>query len=200
MLLGMSLVAVPLLFAVINAAFQIRRLASQSEALVVQGVEATRYNQLLFEQIASLERSARLYQVIGNRELLEVYRQNHERSSSRSKSFVALQHDPRSDAQLETLRTESVAIWQLLSAATAWLTGGHAGGRQFFPPVGNGDGMLADASRHRIDQQLETLQRRDRERAKRICSGRRQRCSRRRCPDHRVHAGARRARSAIWTA
>ncbi len=79
MLLGMSLVAVPLLFAVINAAFQIRRLASQSGALVVQGVEGTRYHQLLFEQIVSLERGARLYQVIGNRELLEVYRQNHER-------------------------------------------------------------------------------------------------------------------------
>jgi hypothetical protein len=72
MLLGFCLVALTLLVAVINAAFQIRRLASQSEALIVQGVQAARYNQILFEQIASLERSARLYQVIGNIELLEV--------------------------------------------------------------------------------------------------------------------------------
>ncbi len=79
MLLGFSLVALPLLVAVVNAAFQIRRLATQSEALVVQGVQTARYNQLLIEQIAGLERRARLYQVIADRELLDVYRENHER-------------------------------------------------------------------------------------------------------------------------
>jgi two-component system sensor histidine kinase GlrK len=157
MLLGMSFVAVPLLFAVINAAFQIRRLATQSEALVVQGVEGTRYNQLLFEQIASLERSARLYQVIGNTELLEVYRQNHERFQDTIERLGRLQRDPRSEAQLEALRTESIAIWQLLSSR-------KRGSPEITQAVSNFSRLwetattLADASRRRIDQQLETLQ------------------------------------------
>jgi two-component system sensor histidine kinase GlrK len=157
MLLGMSLVAVPLLFAVINAAFQIRRLASQSEALVVQGVEGTRYHQLLFEQIASLERSARLYQVIGNRELLEVYRQNHERFQDTLEKLRRLQSDRRGDTQVETLHTESVAIWQLLSSR-------QRGSPEITQAVGNFSRLwetateLADASRRRIDQQLEKLQ------------------------------------------
>ena len=157
MLLGLTLVAVPLLVAVVNAAFQIRRLASQSESLVVQGVQATRYNQLLFEQIASLERSARLYQVIGNRELLEVYRQNHERFQDTLEALARLQQDPRSDAQLESLRTESAAIWQLLNQRPR-------GSPELAQAVGNFSRLwesattLADASRRRIDQQLETLQ------------------------------------------
>jgi two-component system sensor histidine kinase GlrK len=157
MLLGMSLVAVPLLFAVINAAFQIRRLASQSEALVVQGVEGTRYHQLLFEQIVSLERGARLYQVIGNRELLEVYRQNHERFQETLEKLGRLQLDPRGSAQVETLHTESVAIWQILSSRPR-------GSPDVTQAVGNFSRLfetateLADASRRRIDQQLETLQ------------------------------------------
>jgi two-component system sensor histidine kinase GlrK len=148
---------VPLLFAVINAAFQIRRLATQSEALVVQGVEGTRYNQLLFEQIASLERSARLYQVIGNTELLEVYRQNHERFQDTIERLGRLQRDPRSEAQLEALRTESIAIWQLLSSR-------KRGSPEITQAVSNFSRLwetattLADASRRRIDQQLETLQ------------------------------------------
>ena len=158
MLLGLTLVAVPLLIAVVNAAVQIRRLASQSESLVVRGVQATRYNQLLFEQIASLERSARLYQVIGNRELLEVYRQNHERFQDTLEALARLQQDPLSDAQLESLRTESRAIWKLLSERPR-------GSPELAQAVGNFSRLwesataLADASRHRIDQQLETLQR-----------------------------------------
>jgi len=158
MLLGLSLVAIPLLIAVVNAAVQIRRLASQSEALVVQGVQATRYNQLLFEQIASLERSARLYQVIGNRELLEVYRQNHERFQDTLQSLARLQQDLPRDVQLESLRTESIAIWRLLSER-------ERGSPEITQAVSNFSRLwenattLADASRTRIDQQLETLQR-----------------------------------------
>ncbi len=158
MLLGFSLVALPLLVAVVNAAVQIRRLAAQSETLVVQGVQATRYNQLLFEQIASLERSARLYQVIANRELLEVYRQNHERFQDTLEALARLKHDPRSDAQIETLRTESQAIWQTLST-NAPNTRQPLQILDDFARLWETASALADASRRQIDQQLEILQR-----------------------------------------
>jgi two-component system sensor histidine kinase GlrK len=158
MLLGFCLVAVPLLIAVINAAVQIRSLAAQSETLVVQGVQATRYNQLLFEQIASLERSARLYQVIANRELLEVYRQNHERFQDTLEALAKLKSDLRSDAQIGALRSESLAIWQTLSTSAPNTP-------QQLQAVGNFSRLwetataLADSSRRQIDQELEVLQR-----------------------------------------
>jgi len=74
MLIGFALVAVPLLFAVINSAAKMRRLADQSAALVRSGVQTTHYTQQLFQQIATMERSARLYQVLNDPSLLKIYR------------------------------------------------------------------------------------------------------------------------------
>ena len=68
MLIGFTIVAAPLLFAIVNAAVQMNRLSNRSEQLVVHGVQATRSNQLLFEEIASLERTARnLVEVLSGR-------------------------------------------------------------------------------------------------------------------------------------
>ena len=73
MLIGFTIVAAPLLFAIVNAAVQMNRLSNRSEQLVIHGMQGTRSNQLMFEQIGALERTARLYQIIGNRELLDAY-------------------------------------------------------------------------------------------------------------------------------
>ena len=73
MLIGFTIVAAPLIFAIVNAAVQMNRLSTRSEQLVVQGVRGTRNNQRMFEEIGALERTARLYQIIGNADLLDVY-------------------------------------------------------------------------------------------------------------------------------
>ena len=69
LLFGLVLIALPLLAALLLAAYQLRRLNETSERLVVQGVQATRLTQDLFAQTASLERSLRLYQVLGDASL-----------------------------------------------------------------------------------------------------------------------------------
>src|ERR1700681_2687545 len=74
MLLGLALIAGPLLVAVLTAALQIRALADTGQKIVVEGVTAARASQELFSQISSLERTARLYQVLHDPKLLEVYR------------------------------------------------------------------------------------------------------------------------------
>jgi two-component system, NtrC family, sensor histidine kinase GlrK len=74
MLLGLALIAVPLLVAVLTAALQIRALADTGQKIVVQGVTAARASQSLFSQISSLERTARLYDVLNDANLLESYR------------------------------------------------------------------------------------------------------------------------------
>jgi two-component system sensor histidine kinase GlrK len=79
MLLGLALAAVPLAVAVLNAAVQMRRLADTSQQLVLRGVEATRSSQVLQSSIAALERTARLYQVMGDRKLLDAYMQTDDR-------------------------------------------------------------------------------------------------------------------------
>lgn len=74
MLVGLALMAVPLLVAVLTAVLQIRDLADTGQKIVIQGVTNARASQALFGQIASLERTARLYDVLNDAKLLELYR------------------------------------------------------------------------------------------------------------------------------
>jgi two-component system, NtrC family, sensor histidine kinase GlrK len=74
MILGLALIAVPLLVAIFSAALQIRELADTGQKIVIEGVTAARASQDLFSQIASLERTARLYDVLNDTNLLDLYR------------------------------------------------------------------------------------------------------------------------------
>src|SRR5258707_13513077 len=79
MLVGLALIAAPLLIALLTAVLQIRDLADRGTKIVIQGVSGARASQALFGQIASLERTARLYDVLGDRKLLDLYRTLDER-------------------------------------------------------------------------------------------------------------------------
>ncbi|MFW1373603.1 hypothetical protein ACEV99_23180, partial [Vibrio parahaemolyticus] len=52
----------------------IRALADTGQKIVVEGVTAARASQELFSQISSLERTARLYDVLNDGKLLDLYR------------------------------------------------------------------------------------------------------------------------------
>ena len=82
MLLGLAVIAVPLIVALGDAELQIRALADTGQQLVVEGVTAARASQDLFAQISSLERTARLYQVLNDPKLLELYRGQDSRLSA----------------------------------------------------------------------------------------------------------------------
>ena len=79
---GLALMAIPLLIAVLTAVLQIRDLADTGQKIVLQGVSGARASQALFGQIASLERTARLYEVLNDRKLVDLYRTQDERLSS----------------------------------------------------------------------------------------------------------------------
>ncbi len=89
MLFGLMFLALPLLVAIITAALQIRTLATTGQKIVIEGVTSARASQQLFSQIASLERTARLYDVLNDPKLLESYEQEDETfSSTRMKLYV----------------------------------------------------------------------------------------------------------------
>ena len=75
-LVGFGLVGLPLLVAVLWALFNLDRLAEQSEQLVFTGVAAAENNRLLTEQIGSLERSARQYNVLRSASSLQLMHQD----------------------------------------------------------------------------------------------------------------------------
>src|SRR6185295_17351163 len=101
MLLGLALIAVPLLVAVVDAVIQIRRLAAQSEELVQEGVQGARLSQTMFADIASLQRTVRLYNVLAKPELLEAYRTNDQRLAATRTQLAALLTNESSRRALE---------------------------------------------------------------------------------------------------
>ena len=90
MLLGLAVISVPLVLAVFNAAVQMRKLTTSSQQLVVQSVQTTRLSQDIFSAIAALERTTRLYEVLGDPKLLGVFEQNDRRLSSVREQLAAL--------------------------------------------------------------------------------------------------------------
>jgi len=105
MLIGFALVTIPLLIAVITAAAKVRRLADESTALVQSGVAITRHTQQLFQQIASMERSVRLYQVLKDNALLAVYADTSGRFRDTLRLIERPSGDSRRSLHLKTLQT-----------------------------------------------------------------------------------------------
>jgi two-component system sensor histidine kinase GlrK len=117
MLIGFTIVAAPLLFAIVNAAVQMNHLSNRSEQLVIHGMQGTRNNQSMFEEIGALERTARLYQIIGNSELLEVYTRNHGRLVATINELLTLPIDTQSQADARKLLAEADRLLRELKAA-----------------------------------------------------------------------------------
>jgi two-component system sensor histidine kinase GlrK len=111
MLIGFTIVAAPLLFATVNAAVQMSRLSNRSEQLVVHGMKGTRNNQMMFEEIGSLERTARLYQIIGNADLLEVYSRLNDRLGATANELLAMPLDAQAWNDVRALHTEANRLW-----------------------------------------------------------------------------------------
>jgi two-component system sensor histidine kinase GlrK len=75
-LVGFGLVALPLLIAVLWALVNLDRVAEQSEQLVFTGMTAAENNRRIDEQLSSLERLARQYQVLKNPDSLQLMMQD----------------------------------------------------------------------------------------------------------------------------
>src|SRR5678816_323338 len=95
MLLGLALIAGPLLVAVVDAGFQIRNLSATSQQLVLEGVQSARLSRSLIADIASLERTARLYHVIEDPILLDTYRRTDQSlAATRTQLALLLDKEP----------------------------------------------------------------------------------------------------------
>ena len=71
---GFALVALPLMFALVNNAISIDQLGNQSQKAVYQAVQATQSSRKLAELIPQMERAAHQMIILGDRGLLDTYR------------------------------------------------------------------------------------------------------------------------------
>jgi two-component system sensor histidine kinase GlrK len=109
-LLGFALVSLPLVVGVVGAAVQMTRLSVSIQRLVVYGVQATQFSQALVRQTAAMERSARLYLLLGNEDLLAVFQENHRRMQTVLDGLARLPGDDARGAAISEIRRLSGEI------------------------------------------------------------------------------------------
>lgn len=115
-LLGFAVVAFPLLLGTINAAVEMRNLAGASERLVLNGVAATQYTQAIVRQVSSLERTARLHQILRRPGLLETFEQNRQLFVATLDGLEKLPGDPDRASLIDQMRGRTTQIATDLSS------------------------------------------------------------------------------------
>jgi two-component system, NtrC family, sensor histidine kinase GlrK len=164
LLLGLVVLAGPLLFAILTATVQMRRLASTSQRLVADSVRTTRLSQDIFAQLALLERSARLYLVLTDPSVLAAFRQHDQRISEDAAALHGQLRGDQARAQLQQFEDELDQIRSLVLVSPG---GTRSADRlsQTFTQLSDLAGDIADLSNRQIDTDVESLQRQtDRER------------------------------------
>jgi len=116
LLLGLGILAGPLLFAILSAAVQMRRLADTSQRLVVDSVQTTQLSTDLYAQITLLERSARLYQVLNDPTVLAAFNGHDEQLGTIVAELRPQLHLASAEAQLERLQRQQLQIRSLVQA------------------------------------------------------------------------------------
>ena len=116
LLTSFVLVVVPLMAALIHAAFSVDRLIVQGQRALVSTVRATQTSQLLVESITAQERNARQYQVVGDPALLEVYQENHQNFLQATNRLATLKLSRIPVERLESLKAIEIEVHQILTS------------------------------------------------------------------------------------
>jgi two-component system sensor histidine kinase GlrK len=159
MLFGLGLLALPLLVAIITAALQIRSLATRGQRIVIESVTAARASQQLFSQIASLERTARLYDVLNDPKILDSYEQEDQAlSATRAKLYVDATMTTRQTlAQLAAVQSDIRTT--VLTTAVNNGAAETAGLAKQFSSLSALVDKVAQESNQQIDTEVASLQR-----------------------------------------
>ena len=116
-LLGFTLVALPLIGALIYAAVSIDRLAVQSRQAVYQSVQIAHGSRVLLDEITTMERGVRQALILGDATLLEGFFQAHARFVSQLNKLAALSLRRDQATALAQLRTAETPIYQQVLSA-----------------------------------------------------------------------------------
>ena len=157
MLLGFTIVAAPLLFAIVNGAVQMNRLSLHSQELVVHGIQGTSNNQRMFEELNALERQARLYQIIGSHEMLDGYTKSHDRLIATIHELLTLPLDAQAQADTRALEASAQQLAHKLGSA-APNSEQMANVINSFPQLADQAYKVSDRIGEQIDRELTNLQ------------------------------------------
>ncbi len=164
MLLGLAVIAVPLIVAILNAALQIRTLADTSRQLVVEGVGAARASQDLFSQIADLDRKRRYYAALGERSMLDDYNRLDKQLSATRRQLGEHLRTPQGKAALSEFARVQGTIRSIVPASRAGTSRDEqakniAAIDTSFTQLGSLASRVAEQSKAQIDSEIAGIER-----------------------------------------
>ncbi len=107
---GILIAGSPLVIGMVWHFVHVQNLLERSETLVAQGLELGREGEKLDSQVTELERTARQYMVVGERNLLDLYRERHARLSDTLEWIELLLADGQSAELVNALRGSAEAV------------------------------------------------------------------------------------------
>ena len=115
LVIGFTIVAAPLLFALFSNALAFERLAGLSEQAVHSAVKVTQASRSLVASVGSLERSARQYAVAGEHTFLEAYRGHRVAFQALIRQLNAMSLSDGQHAEVAAIERQAEAIHQFVS-------------------------------------------------------------------------------------
>jgi two-component system sensor histidine kinase GlrK len=116
---GFTLIALPLIFALIGSAVTVDQIANRSQQAVYRAVLATQTGRRLAELLIAMERSARQMVILGDRRLLDTYESNRKNFLATAREFTALPFDSEQMTALGEIMSGEQAIYATLSDPNA---------------------------------------------------------------------------------
>jgi len=115
LLIGFTLVALPLIFALINNAVSVDRIANRSQRAVYQAVQATQSSRRVLELLNAMERTARQVVILGDQFLLDAYDIARKDLVQTAGQFSSLPFDGEQRAALDQILRGEAEIHSVLS-------------------------------------------------------------------------------------
>jgi two-component system sensor histidine kinase GlrK len=119
LVIGFTLVALPLILALINTAVSVDQLASRSQQAVYQAVQATQSSRRLAELLTTMERTARQIVILGDRSLLDAYVVARTQLLQTAEQVARLPFDGEQKSALDWIVRGEAEIFAALSDAGA---------------------------------------------------------------------------------
>lgn len=153
--IAFALVALPLVFALINNAVAINQFANRSQRAVQQAVQSTQSSRRLAELLNALERNARQMAILGDRSLLDTYETNRRLFLRAVGEFSALPFDEEQRIALNDIIDSEAAIFALLRG-TATGDALKRAAEEFVRLDGRAQGIIERGDRL-IDREIEAM-------------------------------------------
>ncbi len=115
LLVGFTLVALPLMVALITSAIAVDRLANRSQTTVYQAAQATQSSRRLIELMTAMERSARQLVILGDRSVLDAYQISRAQFQQVAAQFGGLPFDAAQRADLDAIVTQEQEIFDAIN-------------------------------------------------------------------------------------